>query len=599
MSACGCVRNNALTEVSPEFPGRNGEELSYFSKTILGEENPLGIIGSVCPADGGIYIECKTINHKDGTSTGTLYFAEKSGDIQKMNSDWLCNSNIGFMCAAEGGGLWLIKTTYISKDTTEYELGSFKNGEYSTLLKLENRDNMYIHGLCCAKGRIFISQTNNQGINFIEAYTQIGKKEYEKSIGGQSFSIVSDGETLYIGKKSRNNKTLEVCSLEPESGNIKELASFGRGFILNCMPGKLYIWDSTGPLEYNIASGKSTRLFRWTACGLSGRKIMLWPDEKSGFIAAGAEGIKTLFLDTKRERKHVTLAVNAPPGMYSELIISFNEINAEYEVIIKDYSVYPDPQQMLNTDIISGNSPDLIDVAGFSGEIIKRGAMKDLMKYIKADKSIKKSDFLAGPLSAMMTEDGELLSIAPFFYVCTLLCREGTVETGNYNGVISALEKLGPPEDAFAGTFSRDSFLSLAFCCGGADKYSCDEVAAIIEYASKLPLEEDNSREIENLQNGKQRFMRITLGAPGHLFSTAIEDFACSGLDDLTVLGMPFYDGTGVVIPAVYFAIPANAANADGARAFLQNLLYIFDNKNTHHSYEDLNEYPLMQPIYN
>ncbi|MEG1633184.1 MAG: hypothetical protein RR314_03930, partial [Oscillospiraceae bacterium] len=237
-----------------------------------------------------------------------------------------------------------------------------------------------------------------------------------------------------------------------------------------------------------------------------------------------------------------------------------------------------------------GDGPDIIDAASFSGEIITAGAMTDLLKYIESDVELSIDDFLSGPLSAMMTEDGKLLAIAPIFYVSTFVCRTGTVEIKRYDGVIHSLSRMGTPEAAFAGTCSADTFLRLAFCCGDVDDYSREEIAAILKYAARLPAGEDYSAEAENLTSGNQLLMPDTLGSGMHLMSTVLNFFGTTSIEDLTVFGLPFREGTGVVVPAMYLAIPSNSDNADGAWAFLKSLLM--------EGSPAENEYPLLKDRY-
>ena len=585
ISACGGGENAPSgsggtnpAEASPEPVSNEGKEMAYYAKTLLPEGNSLGITGKICPADGGIYIDGITMNYAVGTAKSSLYFMDKNGEIKSLNSDWIGESEIAFMCAAEGGGIWLIKSRYISHDNQEYELGSFKNGEYSKLLELDIPNTFLLSGLCAAKGHIFIYKSDARGINVIEAYKPNGEKDFEVNVGGISFDLVSDGTSLYIGKYDVS-RALKISSFNPENGDITELTSFERGNLLGCSGEKLYIGDSTGLTEYDIASKSSRSLFLWTACSLKGNSSSIWPQENGGFIIKEDFTIKSIYQDIKRERTQVIFAVNSNPHWFSQDAFKFNEENTEYEVIIKDYGTYPDPQQALNTDMISGKTPDLIDAASFSGEIIKHGTMKDLMKYIEADSDFGVEDFLEGPLNAMMTKDGELLAIAPSFYVSTILCPASTAKPGDYEGVINELKKLGAPEEAFCGAFSRESFLSLAFCCGDADKYNREEIAAIIEYASHLMLEQEYyDAQLKKQISGTPRFECGGLSSMSGLFHSAIQIFGCKSVQDINLIGLPFREGSGVLIPENYFAIPANATNPDGAWAFLKS--YIVPDRN-------------------
>ena len=600
LSACGGGENTPSNsgstnpaEASPEPLGNEGKEMAYYAKTILEEKNPLGIVGKVCPADGGIYAEGQTMNYADGTRKSSLYFIDTNGEIKSLNSDWLGESNISEMCAAEGGGLWLVKSRYISHDNVEYELGSFVNGEYSKLLELDMPAGILLSGLCTAKGRIFIAKTNPLGKNVVEAYKPDGEKAFELNVGGTDFDLVSDGTFLYIGKLDVSG-SLNISSLNPENGNITEIASLERGRLLACSGEKIYLGDSTELTEYDIASKSSRSLFLWGTCGLRGNLSSIWSDGKNGFIVKEGYVIKSIYQDVKRERTQVIFAVNSNPQWFSQSVFKFNEENPIYEVIIKDYGAYPDPQQALNTDMISGKTPDLIDAAGFSDEMIKRGTMKDLMKYIEADSDFGIDDFLEGPLNAMKTKDGELLAIAPSFYVSTIFCRNDMAQSREYEGVINELNKLGTPEEAFAGTLSQDFFLRLAFCCGDADKYSHEEIAAIIEYANELPPEDNHIKEHENLRNGKQRVLFATVSSSTFPINAAIQYYALKGTEDIALFGLPFREGTGVLIPMTYFAIPANATNPDGAWAFFKS--YIVPDKNAERAV--MNEYPLLKNIY-
>jgi hypothetical protein len=569
--------NPNLAEVSPESINIDGEEMAYFARIISKYEDMPGLIESVCPADGGIYIPRGIYNRENSSITSVLYFADKNGEIKGIDTPWLGESGILYMFPAEGGGIWLIKSTYISSNNYEYELGSLKNGEYSKLLKLEVPYNMHITALCATNGRLFVSESNEgTGKGKIEAYKPSGEKDFQVDISGYSVRLVSDGTSLYLGEYN-DKRALKVSALDPENGDLRELIEFESGNLLACSGEKIYIGDTTGLVEYDIATKNSRRLFLWSQCGAMANLTSIWPGENGEFIVVSNGVLTKMYLDVKRERKQVIFAVNTKGTSFSQLAFEFNEENTEYEVIIKDYGAYSDPQQMLNADILSGKSPDLIDASSFSGDMIKHGTMQDLMKYLEADPDLKEKGLVQGALDAMKTKDGELLTIAPKFYAFTLFCRKGAIDTGKFEGVADALNKLGSPDEAFAGTLSREAFLSFAFCCGDADKYSSKDIAAIIEYASKLPIEEDHTSEYENLRNGKQRVLPTVVGATSHLFSRAIEFLGCESFKEMELLGLPFREGTGVLIPTYSFAIPANADNPDGAWAFIKKIIMTHD----------------------
>ena len=65
--------------------------------------------------------------------------------------------------------------------------------------------------------------------------------------------------------------------------------------------------------------------------------------------------------------------------------MEFNASGGEYELAVKDYSGYSDPLTVLNTELIAGNGPDIIDVNSFSSTILNPDAMVDLLPLIEAD----------------------------------------------------------------------------------------------------------------------------------------------------------------------------------------------------------------------
>lgn len=558
-----------LADIS-SAPNKGTEETeTYSSKTLLSEENA-GMLQLACPADGGTYAICANVN-AEAEYVLSLYFVGQTSEIKELSADWLKGCGVTAMCAAEGGGLWLIRSTPINEDEKEYELCTLKHEEYTPFLNIDVQDNSVITGLCAAKGRVFVSQTDFRGKNIVTAYSLTGEKEYELDIDS-GFSMASDGNTVYIGKRIAGERGFSLLILDPQSKKMNELTQFDSGTILSCMGNKVYVGSPTGAFEYNSDTDKTHHLFQWASYGLSGVNALLWPDGEGGFIAGAREGLKVL-LPGAKARETVIFAVNSPPGLYSGAVIDFNENNPDYEVIIKDYSSYPNPQQMLNTDIIAGKGPDIIDVATFSGEMISSGAMMNLIDYIDSDPDISTDDFLRGPYEAMTTTKGELLAIAPVFYVNTFLCRANTMNPDGYAGVADALERMGPADTAFAGTLSRDDFLALASCCGDVDEYSQDDIEAILEYAAELPEIENLDNQAVNVASGKQRFMNSTIGSGMHLMSALLDNFASTNINDMTIYGSPFRSGTGVLIPVVYLSIPANASHSDGAWAFLKSLL--------------------------
>lgn len=186
----------------------------------------------------------------------------------------------------------------------------------------------------------------------------------------------------------------------------------------------------------------------------------MWNDEGLRLVQAATP--------SQGEVQEIVLALNGYPLDLSNVIMHFNDENHDYRVIVKDYSSYQDPMLMLSTEINAGNAPDIIDASTFSSQILKEGALENLLIYFESDADISTSDLLQAPFNTMLSKNGKLLGISPSFLIWTLV--GSNVEPSLPEGTVTEkLNALGNPDSAFAGTLSRDTFLSLAFCCGNTE----------------------------------------------------------------------------------------------------------------------------------
>ena len=309
-------------------------------------------------------------------------------------------------------------------------------------------------------------------------------------------------------------------------------------------------------------------------------------------MAVGREAAALLRYDENaRPKTQLVLAVNGQSSFISSSILEFNASGGEYELAVKDYSGYSDPLTVLNTELIAGNGPDIIDVNSFSSTILNPDAMVDLLPLIEADPELGPGSLIDGALNAMLTDDGRLPAIAPVYYVSTLVSRDA--DATPFTSVSDALERMGNADEALGGTMSRGMFLTMAFGCGGAEDYDVADIQAILEYAQALPDEEDHSSETANMASGTQIYSFQTIGGAGGLFGAA-EDFGCS-LEDLQVCGLPFREGSGTLVPVVYLAIPASSKNVDAAFGFIKSLML---EENTLYKNLELNAFPILSAEY-
>ena len=108
-------------------------------------------------------------------------------------------------------------------------------------------------------------------------------------------------------------------------------------------------------------------------------------------------------------------------------ILDFNRSNSGVRIEVTDYSQYNTEEDYtagltkLNTEIISGNVPDLFIADELPIEQYgAKGYLYDLYELIDADAELSREDFFPNILAAMET-DGKLYSISPAFGVLSLV----------------------------------------------------------------------------------------------------------------------------------------------------------------------------------
>lgn len=570
----GCGKGNgsislAESDTAADMPG------GAFTAEELVSESEVGTIFAAAPAEGGLYAF--------GSELMLLGF---DGSVETIPGI----SSVVKMCAGDGGTAWVLHRLPTDADSAPvYELGRLSGAEYSPTCSPDIGQKEVTVGMCAAGDMVYIALTDYLNSHRIAVYSaSSGEKQRDISVSGP-IDLASDGETVYAGSaETTGGGALSVFRLE----DGEEIARFDGGSLLSASGGRLCISDGTSAFEYDIASGELTRLFGFISCGLSGRQVTVWPDGDGGYVAVGREGAALVRCDENaRTKTQLVLAVNGQSYFISSSILEFNASGGEYELAVKDYSGYSDPLTVLNTELIAGNGPDIIDVNSFSSTILNPDAMVDLLPLIEADPQLGPDSLIDGALNAMLTDDGRLPAIAPVYYVSTLVSRDA--DAAPFTSVSDALGRMGSADEALGGTMARDMFLTMAFGCGGAEAYDAADIQAILEYAQALPEEEDHSSEMANLASGTQRYSFQTIGGAGGLFGAA-EDFGCS-LEDLKVCGLPFREGSGTLVPVVYLAIPASSKNVGGAFDFIKSLML---EENTLYKNLELNAFPILSAEY-
>ena len=127
------------------------------------------------------------------------------------------------------------------------------------------------------------------------------------------------------------------------------------------------------------------------------------------------------------QTKTLRLACNYLSQDLRRRVLDFNRSNSGVRIEVVDYSQYATEDDYsagvtkLNTEIISGNVPDLFVADELPIEQYgAKGLLCDLYEFIDSDEELSRDDFFENILTAMES-DGKLYSIAPTFGIVSLV----------------------------------------------------------------------------------------------------------------------------------------------------------------------------------
>ena len=200
------------------------------------------------------------------------------------------------------------------------------------------------------------------------------------------------------------------------------------------------IYDGNEKYDFFYSSGDS--LYGWSAENAAPEKVLSWsgagvdkgqvetlallPDGRG--TAALREGSWPASYSRARlapageeELAGRTVLTLATMGLSSETrarVLEFNRTSSQYRIKIQDYSEYNTSADAsaglskLNTEILAGNMPDLLDVSGGIPlrRYAARGLLADLWPYIESDPELGRDKVMERPLEAA-SMDGKLYQV--------------------------------------------------------------------------------------------------------------------------------------------------------------------------------------------
>jgi len=352
--------------------------------------------------------------------------------------------------------------------------------------------------------------------------------------------------------------------------------------------------------QYDTTSKTTTDILNWVNCDINYSNITAMSALEDGRIAvitsdySEATATTDIVILTKTASSEVTEKTILTYGSLnsdSEImkqIIAFNKSNEKYRIEVKEYGTedYETGITQMNTDIIAGNGPDIINVSYGSSinEYIAKGVLADLTPYLDADTEIKKEDYLTNVLDAYSV-DGKKYAIIPSFSISSVIGKASEVGTdmGWTVDDIMSLAKNKPEGTELLEYATKSSMLSTLVMYDlnqyvdwntGKCSFDSDEFIKVLEFSNTFPDEanynEDAPSTYTKIKDGSLLLIQAS-------FSGTQEYQMYSQMfgEPIAFKGFPTKNGNGSSIQTggVTLAINANTENMDGAWEFVRSFM--------------------------
>ena len=373
---------------------------------------------------------------------------------------------------------------------------------------------------------------------------------------------------------------------------------------------------SAGDSVYGLSfeQGESVKLFNWIDCDVARQgdeSICVLQDGRIVTTSSQqtVNGIENDLIVLSKatggtsQKKVIRLAVLNLYPFTSEMVIRFNRNNPNYRIEVTDYSEYDDYSSddeadwnagvnRLQTEIIAGNAPDLIDISLLSADRFgSSGLLEDLYPLIDADPELNRSDLNEHVLKAF-EEDGKLYQTVSNFYILTtagLASRVGNEMGWTMDSLQQAMQNLraeNPESTVFDRFITADDVLTFLLYLEledyvdwttGECRFDSESFVKLLEFVASFPSSFDWEAENPTLadMDSDARIMegiQLLKQCNFNRFEDAQANNAGFGDVPATFVGYPTENGYGSMFAQIgnSFAITSNCRDKDAAWQFVR-----------------------------
>ena len=451
-------------------------------------------------------------------------------------------------------------------------------------------------------------------------YTDTVTKEAEYKITDQYIDnlYVGASGTVYYTIWGENGQELYKFDPNTGKGDKTEFTGIEQLYNYQFAPGsngyEFTLTSEDGIYGYNPGDNAPTEL-----CSYTNSDLDMTSGNASSPIFLDDGRILLCFYDYESSQNDVLVLSKVDPSMVKEkyiitvggryidyqikrALLKFNRTSDEYKVVFKDYSKYDNESnnyngayEALDKDILSKNdAPDIIFVESYGMDYksyISKGVFANLEKFMEADESFNKDDYLANVFEASKI-NGHLYTIVPTVSFMTLAGKKSIFGDRTHWTMKEFLEmhrSLGEGEQMLSEP-TRDSYGSIMLMIAenefidenGNCSFDNDNFKDILAYIKDLPADyqayqdkwqDNNYWNEQQLSYSKGTTKLYTAYISNFDMIPELENYMG---EEVALIGFPTAseDASGVIIqPNAELAVNANSKVTAGCWEVLKYLL--------------------------
>lgn len=571
--------------------------------------------------------------------------------LPEVPEGWMGSTDLNTIQTGADGTLWAIYGSYTYRYNPPADLAAddsmynyYEQGENKTgLLHLdadgkelkriefnqtdENGNSFYVSNFFVDNsGNVYLSDWQN-----VYIYDQDGNKKTTVDLGengGELCELKAGvvGVCYYKNDEAKPEESGRVFQeIDPATGKLTGDTVKIPDSAYNFFPGDdvydIY-YDYNGNIYgYKFDTDTKDKVIDWIECDINSNNLNSYSILPDGRVIAfensyddGMEkNTMQLIVMTRVDAASVvnktvlTFACMYLDWNMRDAIVKFNRSSNTHRIVVRDYSEYNTDDdytagiQKLNTEMLSGKLPDMIDINTYSMPIEQyaaKGFLTDLYELIDADADLSREDFVQPVLKALESADGKLYQLPQTFAVDTAIALDkvvGEYDTWNLAAVKDAMTKLQDGATVFDVYRTKSDILSTCISRNidafvdwenGAAHFDSDEFKALLEFANSFPDTYDWENADEEDQDSAQNRMNAGKQLMSSFYVSSLEDilYQLTGYNGkVKFVGYPSEDGTSNHAFQIDGAIAISSTCADKTAAW--NFMKQFLNEEYQSSY--------------